>query len=140
MGKGFLAAFLAVILAGGGLFAYRHRDWGRYERLRRAGVFTTGRVTGKSDAKLRQVYYAFDTARKMFTDIGTGGYGNPEFERLETGDPVLVYYLPDDPDVSCLGDPSDRVRDQHNTLVWVLLPGLALAGWALSRELRRHAA
>lgn len=136
MGK----ALLACLLAAAGVFAYSHRDWARAERLRRTGMLTTGRVTGKSDAKRRQIYYAFDTPRKMFTDVGTGGYGNPDYDHLEEGDPVIVYYLPEDPDVSCLGDPGDRVRDQHNTLMWVLLPGFALGGWALSRELRRHAA
>ena len=130
---------LALLLAAGGLFAYRHRDWARYERLSRRGVFTKGWVTGKSDGKRGLVYYAFGTPRKVFTDAGTGGHGNPDFDRLDEGDTVLVYYLPEDPDVSCLGDPADRLREQNVALIWVLLPGAAAAGWLLSRELRKAA-
>lgn len=129
---------MALAVAAAGIVAYTHRDWVRYERLSRDGVMTQGWVTGKSDDKQRKVYYAFRTDVKMFTDTGTGGFGNPEFEQLGEGDEVLVYYLRSDPEVSCLGDPSDRVRRQNIALIWVLLPSAALGGWALSRELRSH--
>jgi hypothetical protein len=130
---------LALAIAAVGFVAYTHRDWVRYERLSRSGVMAQGWVTGKSDARQRKIYYAFTTPRKTFTDTSTGGYGNPPFEALGENDQVLVYYLPEDPDVSCLGDPSDRVREQNIALIWMLLPAAAVGGWALSRELRAHA-
>jgi hypothetical protein len=135
---GVTKALLALALAAAGYVAYTHRDWVRYERLSRGGVMSQGWVTGKSDAKRGLVYYAFETPRKVFTDTGSGGFGNPDAAQLNEGDKVLVYYLPDNPDVSCLGDPSDRVREQNIALVWILLPAAGVAGWALSRELRKH--
>src|SRR4051812_17603912 len=96
---------LALAIAVAGYAAYTHKDWIRYERLGRGGQMTQGWVTGKSEGKgkgKREVYYAFRTPRKVFTDTGSGGFGNPEFDQLEEGEEVLVYYLPEDPDVSCM--------------------------------------
>ncbi|MDE2040378.1 MAG: hypothetical protein KGO96_14205 [Elusimicrobia bacterium] len=131
MGKLLLALSLGAAL----LFAYWNRDWLRYERLSSRGVATKGWVIGKREAA-RRIDYAFKTPRKIFTASGVAGHGNPSFERIEQGDWLLVFYLPENPDVSCLGDPADRLHARDAALLWVLLPGVAAAGWLLSRELR----
>lgn len=97
-------------------------------------------MIGKSSAKERLVHYAFQGPVKIVTAAGTAGYGNPEFDALQDGDGVLVYFLPSDPDQSCLGIPEERLRAQHVAMVWMLLPAGVAAAWGLSRELKRAGA
>jgi hypothetical protein len=136
MGKIALAA--ALLLTAGLL--YRQRDWPRHWRLYKHGVAASGWVTGKSDGPDKLVHYAFATPLKTFTGSGEADYGNPSYDALSPDDQVVVYYLPENPDVSCLGDPKARLREQHAAMVWILLPGLAAAAYALRGELKRASA
>ena len=136
MGKIALAAAL-VLVAG---FVCSHRDWPRYQRLQRDGVRVEGWVIGKSSAKERLVHYAFQGPVKIVTAAGKAGYGNPEFDALQEGDTLIVYFLPSDPNQSCLGIPEERLREQHVVMVWLLLPAGIAAAWGLSRELKRAVA
>jgi hypothetical protein len=135
-----LKLFAAVpALALLGAFLYTHRDWPRYWALRREGAPARGWVIGKSEGRRRLVYYAFQGPKKVQTDAGEAGFGNPEFDELGEGDPVTVYFLPSRPEVSMLGLPDERLIEQHTLLVWGLIASIAGVVWAFRRELRRQA-
>jgi hypothetical protein len=134
VGKLVLAGAVAVAA----VYAYQHREWARYWKLYQRSVMTHGWVTGKRPERDGRVDYAFDAGPKIHTDSDTGGFGNPRSEDLDEGDSVIVYYDPLNPRLSCLGGPSDRLRDHNAALMRVLLPAFLVAGLALRRELRRH--
>lgn len=127
---------LALALLVTGVFLYMHRDWAVYRRLAKDGLGTDGWVTGK-DEKTKRVDYAFNGPKKMNTGSGRAGYGNKEFDELAVGDSVIVYFAPDDPNVSCLGLPAERLRAQHGVMVWAFILLVPTIGWALRAELKR---
>ena len=132
MRKAILA--VAVLLSAG--FLYMNRDWPRYWRLAKTGIGTEGWVLGKADGK---VHYAYGGPVKIHTASGEAGYGNPEYGVLAEGDKVVVYFLPQNPDESVMGEPSQRLLRQHTIMVWTLLLAGPLIYLALRRELSRQA-
>ena len=73
--------------------------------LKSYGVETTGIVTQLQPANHQAVYYSFEVPGSTYSHIGRAGFGHPEFRSLTVGQNVVVYYLPDDPSRSCLGNP-----------------------------------
>jgi hypothetical protein len=92
-------------------------DWPTYRKLQAQGIQGEGIVTGKGIAGPLKVSYTFAADGRLHSGVGRGGYGNPEFPDLTVGDKVLLFYLPQDPEVSVLGDPKEHLRDQNRVLV-----------------------
>ena len=92
-----------------------------FYRLKWEGVRTTGTVTRLQAANHQSVYYSFEASGRSYSSIGRAGFGNPEFCRLIVGQNVTVYYLPDDPFTSCLGNPQLLLE---NEIMPVLLAGI----------------
>lgn len=135
--KAVLAAGLLCLF---GSVLYLNRDWPLCWEINQHGVRAEGWVIGKGEGKSGLVHYAYRGPRKVHTSSGPPGYGTPPFDDLHEGDPVVVYFLPDRPEVSFLGLPDARLLRQHSIMVWTLLGACALAGWTFRRELLRHAA
>ena len=92
-----------------------------FYRLKREGVRTTGIVTRLQAANHQSVYYSFEVSGRSYSSIGRAGFGNPEFCCLAVGQNVMVYYLPDEPFTSCLGNPQLLL---DNEIMPVLLAGI----------------
>lgn len=131
--------FAGVGVAALALFFYLHRDWPRYWRLERDGVSVDGAVIGKRDGPPPQVDYSFQGPVKIQTATGEAGYGNPEYDQLGVGDRVIVFYLPDHPEVSMMGLPLLRFREPHQLLIDLLLLAGPWGAWLFWRELKRQA-
>lgn len=123
------AAFMGAFLL--------NSDWPKYRRLMDHGAGTDGRVTDKGLGGGREVHYAFMVGGRPYSGSGRAGYGNPEYEQLSVDDEVVVFYLPQNPDVSCLGDPKEHLRDQNRVISLALLAFVPVLLLALARELRR---
>ncbi|CEO87885.1 DUF3592 domain-containing protein [Syntrophaceticus schinkii] len=79
----------------------------KYFKLTLTGVQTQGFIIKLEPTHHRAVYYSYEVGGRSYTDtFGGAGSGNPKFEDIKIGDPVLVYYLPENPSISGLGDPS----------------------------------
>ena len=75
------------------------KKWLDYYRLNRRGAVVPGIVLAK--APHMQFEYSFEVSGRRYTGIGRGyGDGRPAI-----GDEVAVYYLPDAPEINCLGNP-----------------------------------
>lgn len=136
-----LSPFVWVGVAGVaiiGTLLYTHQDWRLYQQLDNEGLHAQGWVTDKDIVGGKNVNYAFRVGDKVYRGTGTGGYTNPSFPELSPDDPVLVYYLPRDPQVSGLGDPALRVEDQHRWEAWGLVLFVPLFLFALRAELKSH--
>ena len=51
------------------------------------------------------IQYSFEADGHRYEGLGRGDLESPSFDLTSIGDQVLVHYLPDAPDINCLGDP-----------------------------------
>lgn len=123
-----------------GLFAFWLKNasrWPIYRQLTREGKATTGWVTAKGLNGQRRVNYSFAADGRVYSGLGRAGFGTPEFNQLNPGDEVLIFYLPRTPEVSELGDPKEHLRQQNRVLAFAFtFIGIA-AFLVIRREIRR---
>lgn len=130
-------AWLAAVAAAMATLAWTGRGWPRYRRLAERGAAVEGWATAKDLIGRRDVEYSFRVGGRLYSAVADAGLDGASFDRLEPGDSLVVFYLPDEPVVSCLGDPGERLQGQNRLLILPLIfCGGALA-LALRRELKR---
>jgi|SRR5215472_842530 len=95
--------------------------------LARRGVKTVGAVTGFEPNNHRTVHYAFEANGKMFSGSQEGGVGS---EATTTSAKHAVFYLPENPNTSCIGDPVPMLWNEviSISLVMFILVPVALVG------------
>jgi len=95
--------------------------------LARRGVETVGTVTGFEPDNHRTVHYTFEVNGKTFSSSQEGGVdGNA----TKTSAKHAVFYLPEDPNTSCIGDPMPMLWNEMisiSLVMFILLP-VALLG------------
>jgi len=96
-----LALLFAAIAAGRNFFSDR--------QLASRGVEVTGEVT-RLEQSNHHLTYSYPAAGRILSGRGNAGFGNPEFESLHMGDPVVVTYLRNNISMSCLGHARERMR------------------------------
>jgi hypothetical protein len=130
---------LAVVALAGLAFAVyvARSDWPFYRKMHEQGRPVDGRVVLKGLGAADAISYAFDVQGRTYEGVGKPGYGNKDFADLNPGDHVLVFYIPQDPSVHCLGDPVEHLRDQNRAILTPLVLLCGVLFWALSRELKR---
>ncbi len=129
-------ALLGLLAAGAALLWRLHpQEWPLDRRLDDFGALAQGTVTAKG--REGDVHYTFAVGDRLYSGVGTAGYGNPELGELAEGDSVVVAYLPSDPNVSILGSPHERLRDQNRAIALALLVALPALFFSLRRELGR---
>ena len=111
---------LTVIFA---LFGMVVLDWQKYRRLAKYGVAIEGRVIAKEPDNHQFIRYSYSVGQQSYSGLGNAGRGNPAFERLNIGDSVKVFYDPDDPKVSFLGDPKDQSESNTRGVLFFTLLG-----------------
>jgi uncharacterized protein DUF3592 len=120
----FLGAFLIAVLASGGNLVH-------FYRLARWGVSARGVVTALEPGNHQAVHYSYEVHGNSYSGIGWGGFGNPAFGLLSVGQAVFVYYLPNEPSVSCIGYPDQLLANEEIPIILAALifPPLALFAW-----------
>lgn len=130
-----LAAAALLLAAGAGI--YSRRDWAVYWALQRRGLPSEGWVTATEPLGPGTVGYAFYAGRVLKTGVSEPRRAGLDPAEYRVGDRVVVYYLPERPSVSVLGEPRDYLRGQEMLLIWALLVFVPFTLWALAREIRR---
>jgi len=95
--------------------------------LARRGVQTVGTVTGFEPNNHRTVHYAFEANGKTFLGSQAGGVDG---EATTTSAKQAVFYLPENPYTSCIGDPKPMLWNEVITIalgVFIFVP-LVLLG------------
>lgn len=87
------------------------QPWMKYYRLSRQGAEVQG-IAGSRKPNL-QVAYSFVVNGHPYEGTGRA---KPSGREISTGDEVLVHYLPENPKVSCLGDPRKLFETELPTL------------------------
>jgi hypothetical protein len=97
-----LSLWLLLVVVIGAMLA---PDCVNYFRLSRNGVVVQGIALGT--APHYQIEYSFKANGQTYRGVGRTGIGAPSFEHIAVGDNVPVYYLPEAPEVNCLGSPAE---------------------------------
>jgi Protein of unknown function (DUF3592) len=119
-----LGAFLIAALASRGNLVH-------FYRLAHWGVSTRGVVTALEPSNHQAVHYSYEVHDSSYSGIGSGGFENPAFGFLSVGQAVFVYYLPNEPSVSCMGHPDQLLTNEEIPIILAALifPPLALFAW-----------
>jgi len=122
--------FLLLWLAGASLIAVGLGSLNipRLYPLMRRGVKTCGTVTAFEPNNHNTVRYSFEVDGKSYSGAQGGGRGLdvPGFPANCEGH--VVFYLPDDPYVSCIGDPDPMFK---NEVISILFPMVTFPLFAL---------
>lgn len=89
----------------------------RFYELKRHGQQAQGVVTNLIPNNHREVDDSFVVNGRSHAGRGVAGYGNAQFRAITLGYSVIVYYLPEDPTVSCLGIPQELFANELTTIV-----------------------
>ncbi len=131
---------LVLFILGISIFSFWFNNaerWPDYKKLAAHGKATAGWVTAKGLNQSRKINYSFAADGRIYSGVGRAGFDTPDFKNLNKGDEVLIFYLPEKPETSVLGDPKSHLR-QQNRLLAFLFTFIALAAFLiLRRELKK---
>ena len=107
-------------------------DWMTYYDLARRGIPTQARVTAKEPENHRFIRYSYSVDEGVYSGFGVAGNGNPDFDDISVGDSVTVYYEPDIPNVSFLGDPKYQLSSVTRGVIFITFTIPAFVLFAMS--------
>ena len=86
------------------------------------------------------VLYAYQVGRRTFQGQMQPWKPNPELQQLHIGQPLVIYYDPEHPEDSVLGDPRPMLENEIGSVVSaaIIIPTFIVSIWIL-RTLRKHA-
>jgi amino acid transporter len=108
-----------------------------YYRLSRRGAIARGVVQEKKPHFL--IGYTFEAAGHQYNGTGGVNLGAKEFDRISNGDEVIVHYLPNAPEVNCLGDPRRLFNNEGflTLLAIIIFPAMIVVALVLVKRSMR---
>jgi hypothetical protein len=101
-----IVLFVGVVFAGiGYIVGFLSLGQERVQYFTNYGVLTYGKVLAKQPDDRHTVVYTYAVEGFEFTAVGHAGQGNSEFEEIQSGQKVIVFFDPEEPSDSFLGDP-----------------------------------
>ncbi len=131
---------LVLFIFGAAIFSFWLNNaarWPDYKKIAQHGKATTGWVTAKGLNKSRKINYSFAADGRIYSGVGRAGFGTPEFKDLNKGDEVLIFYLPEKPEISVLGDPKSHLRQQNRLLAFMFTFIAIFAFLIIRREIKK---
>jgi Protein of unknown function (DUF3592) len=109
-------------------------DWFRYRHFANSGKPTTGHVEAKESENHRAIRYSYDVNGQSYSGLGSAGGINPEFDDLQVGSPVTLFYDREDPRRSLLDDPKNEFRSRTKGIMFLAFAGSTLSLIGLLRK------
>ena len=99
--------------------------------LVRRGVPTCGTITRREPANHNSVHYSYEVNGKTYTGVQQGGVGDQSTAYSTDCVGYVVYYLPQNPQRSCIGQPGLMLTNDivPITLAMLSFPPIALLAW-----------
>ncbi|HEX3104623.1 MAG TPA: DUF3592 domain-containing protein [Terriglobales bacterium] len=124
---------IAVVLIGG----MASKQAIHYRRLSRDGITIEGTVLGPKPHG--QISYSYEINGKTYEGTGLPAQNSQRLYEIPAGEKVRVHYLPDAPEISCLGNPERRYLSEIGPILAVsfLFPTLIvirLAFWVRKKR------
>lgn len=114
-------------------------NWPAYYRMTKRGIRGTGTVVQLLPEIHNTVRYEYQVAGQKFEGQMQSWSPNPALEQLSVGQSLVIYYDPQHPEESVLGEPR-RMLDNETISVALAafgVPTIAVIGWALRSSRRR---
>ena len=104
--------------------------------LERNGIPVCGTLTGFEPKNHQEAHYSYEVNGKLYSGSQQGGTGDQHGALICRSDAsgrngYIVYYLPDDPGISCLGNPRALFENEavFVSLGMLFVPALFLLAW-----------
>lgn len=124
----------ALLFCAFGVLGITLLDWFSYRHFANNGKPTTGHVDAKEPENHRAIRYSYEVNGQWYSGLGSAGGINAEFEDLQVGSPVRVFYNNDDPSKSLLDDPKNELRSRTRGIIFLALAGSTLSLIGLVRK------
>jgi len=92
-----------------GILVWRWSDESDLRQLKKAGIRTTGRIVELLPHHHQTVRYEFEAGGRLYVKLGGVASIGKVPKEMNIGDKVPVYYLPNDPTISWIGDPETGI-------------------------------
>ena len=96
-------------------------------KLTKYGIETKAYVKYLEPQNHRAVHYTFKVGAREYQGVGRAGFGNATFDQLSPGQEVVAFYLPSNPDMSCIGVPRQILW--NNVVPLLLLAVISVAAF-----------
>jgi hypothetical protein len=115
-------------------------NWPAYHRMASRGVTGKATVVEVLPKAHNTVRYEYAVGGRTFQGQMQSWQPNPPLEQLGVGQSVVIYYDPQRPEASVLGDPKPILRNETISVLLAAfgMPTLIIVGWAW-RASCRHA-
>src|SRR5207249_8134067 len=87
-------------------------NWPTYRRVAERGVSGQATVIELLPKNHNTVRYEYQVAGRTFKGQGSSWRPNPPLEQLKVGQPLVIYYDPEHPEESVLGDPKPILENE----------------------------
>lgn len=112
-----IVIFIGLFFAGlGYIIGFVSLDQEKIQYFKNHGIFTYGKVLSKQPDDRHTIVYTYPVDGFEFTAVGHAGQGNPEFEEIQSGQKIIVFYDPEEPSDSFLGDPRLLAATNENII------------------------
>ncbi len=101
-----------------GMFAFNSPD---LDHLAEKGVGIYGIVTGKEPENHSNIKYSYQVNGRNYQQNGSAGRGNPDFDQIQIGQKVVVYYDSENPEKAILGYPQFYSTTNRNAILQTTL-------------------
>jgi Protein of unknown function (DUF3592) len=100
-------------------------------RLAHKGVPTCGTITGYEPENHNSVHYTYEVNGKTYTGVQQGGASSSGSDFSPSCRDNVVYYLPENPQQSCIGYPEPMLRNELDAIAigMLIFPALILLVW-----------
>lgn len=130
-----IAAAILIAMIAGAVFL----EVPKYYRLSRSGRETIGKVVSKEREKHNTINLQYSVEGRTFESGGFAEAVGRSFDTLSVGDQVVIYYDPDDPGKSTLGDPVGYLKTSlRGTLFISFIPLLAYISYKVKTRSKRR--
>jgi hypothetical protein len=82
--------------------------------LSKSGLVVQGLASEKKPHE--SIGYSFEVNGRSYHCVGKTGVRLPSFDQISIGDTVPIHYLPEHPEVNCVGDPLRLYSEQREDL------------------------
>lgn len=115
-------------------------NWRSYRRMAARGVSTQATVIELLPQTHDTLRYEYHLAGRAFQGQMQSWPPNPPLGQLRIGQSLVIYYDPEHPEESVLGDPKPMLKNETISvaLAAILFPTFLVVGWAW-RTSRKHA-
>ena len=100
-------------------------------RLAHRGVATCGTITGYQPENHNSVHYTYEVNGKTYTSVQQGGPITRGSDFSPSCRDDVVYYLPENPQQSCIGYPEPMLRNELDAIAigMLIFPTFILLVW-----------